>query len=390
MGEGLHGLEVAVPTVADHTAEEAVVGPAHEDAGGVAHLSEGFDVEAEFFGGGDAVGHAFVEAVEAVDEEDLMGFDGEFVDVEFAFSGFEVVVGGLDGFAFEEVEEVLVDEFEVEGLRGFVVVVAEFILGMHFEVEEVVVDVDGDEFVAVGAEGFAEFDGGGGFSGGGGSGDDGDADFGEAFDDAFGAAFDFVGVALFAVFDEVGESSGADDGVEAVDGFALVVHVPAEDFVDFFVGDVVGGFEVVEAGGALLGAFVAVDDVGAGGFDVSVFDEGGLDEVLDVFYGGDVSGGEGFEEGVFDLEGEIFGDGAIGASDGGGSLEDGGGDAVAVIGNGVPVAFYNFTDGARGIAHDFFSGFSHRFPGSLRVCGGVWGGASCGGLWPQFAGCVHG
>ena len=151
VGERLLGLEVPVPGVADHAAEEAVVGPAHEGALGVLDLSEGLDVELELLGVRGGLGHLAVEAVEGVDEEDFVLGEGHLVDVQFALAGLEVVVGGLDGLAFEEGGDVFVDELEVEGVGRLVVVVAELVLGVLLEVEEVVVEVDGLDMMPVSA-----------------------------------------------------------------------------------------------------------------------------------------------------------------------------------------------------------------------------------------------
>ena len=215
---------------------------------------------------------------------------------------------------------------------------------MLLEVEEVVVEVDGLEFHAGLGELLADLDGGGGLAGGAGARDDDHADFGQAVDDQLGAGLDFLVVAVFAGGDELGEAAVGDDLVDAVDGLAAVVHVPAEDFVDLLVGDVVGGLELVGALGAGHGAFLAVADVGAGGGGVAGVDEGFLDDVLDLLDGGRGARAVLGAELLLDEYGEAFGFVVVGAADGAGGLEDGGGDAPAVVGDDRAVAFDDLGD----------------------------------------------
>ena len=91
-----------MPAVADHAAQEPVVRPAHERAVRVAELAEGLDVEPELLFRLDALGHLVVQAVQAVDQQDLVLPEPQLVHVQLALAGLEVVVRRLDGLAVQQ------------------------------------------------------------------------------------------------------------------------------------------------------------------------------------------------------------------------------------------------------------------------------------------------
>ena len=390
-GHGFEGGVAAELVVADEAADEAVVGGGDAVVGVEVELGEGADVNFEFALGGDGFGEAGVEAVDAFEDDDLVGGEGEGFAFEFHAAGFEVEAGHVDGLAGVEGVEMLVEEGEVDGFDVFEVVVAFFVAGGVFAVDEVVVDGDGDGSEAVDAELDGEAFGEGGLAGGGGSGDEDVADVVAAGGDFVGDAGDFLFVEGFGDADEVGAFFGGDDFVEASDGVDVEDAAPLFVFLvdleedglgakgrnaggdgavgelddeagvvgdEFDVGDGAGGVGK-RAVGEVGEAFAGVDDDFAG---VAVFEEVGFVDLVLFLEVGEGGGVEGFaaEDGV------IGGDEFVEAL--AEEVEVGLGNAfVAVAGEGaVEAGAEGVFDGEGGVGEEIFDGF-----GEEEVCGGA-------------------
>ena len=378
-----------MPAVADHAAQQAVVRPAHEQALVVAHLAERLDVELELLLVRGALGHLAVQAVQGVDQQDLVRRQLHVVDVELPLAGLEVVVRRLDRLAFQQRGDVLVDQLQVQGVRRLVVVVAEFVLGMLLEVEEVVVDVQRQELLARLGQLLADLDRGGGLARRAGPGDEEHPRFREALDELLGAGADFHVVALFAGGDQFGELAGGDEFVEAFHGFAAVVHVPAQHLVDLLVRDVVGGFELVGPLGARHLPLVAVEDVGPRRLGVAFLDQDFLDDVLGFLDRRNAAGAVGPLQLLLDQRGQPVGFGAVAAAHGRRRLEDGRADAVPVVGHRGAVAFHDLLDDAHASSCCGSGWFLNRSRGSLPASGCAWDGASCAAPSPRSGGCAR-
>ena len=78
-----------------------------------------------------------------------------------AFSGLEIVVGDAHLLAVDQALQVLVDQRQVQRLWRFEIIVAELVLGMQFQVKEIVVDVERNQAESNGREALAQLDGAG-------------------------------------------------------------------------------------------------------------------------------------------------------------------------------------------------------------------------------------
>ncbi len=91
------------------------------------------------------LGHGRVQTVQAVDQDDVIGPDAHRRDLVVALARLEIIVGDAHLLAGDEPHQVLVDQPQVQGLRGLKVIVAELVLGVQLQVKEIVVHVEGHQ-----------------------------------------------------------------------------------------------------------------------------------------------------------------------------------------------------------------------------------------------------
>ena len=130
--EGLTGIITPVPGVAHHAAQQANVGPAQEFTIPILDLAQAFDIKLEFICGGHAVGHGAIQAMKAVEQKNLILFEFQWIGLDFPLSGFEIVSGHLNRFALEKLCEMTIDEFQIQSLGSFKIVITKFIFWMKF------------------------------------------------------------------------------------------------------------------------------------------------------------------------------------------------------------------------------------------------------------------
>ncbi len=83
--------------------------------------------------------------MQAVDQDHLVGAHSQRRHIELAFARLEIVIREQDLVAGDEPLEVFVDQGQIKRLGRLEIVIAVLIPGMHFQVVEVVVDVQGHE-----------------------------------------------------------------------------------------------------------------------------------------------------------------------------------------------------------------------------------------------------
>ena len=108
-------------------------------------LQQGLDVELELPLIGNVSGHFRVEPVQAVDQDDLVLVQTHGGMLGVGFPGFEIIKRNAHLFSLEKLGQVLVDQLHIQGLRSFKIVIAKLIFGMHFKVEEIVINVESDQ-----------------------------------------------------------------------------------------------------------------------------------------------------------------------------------------------------------------------------------------------------
>ena len=81
--------------------------------------------------------------MQAVYQQDLVLRQAQLVDVRAArMPGLEIVVRRHDRPAVQQLAKMLVDELKIQRRRSLVIVVAELVLRVLVQIEEIIVDVD--------------------------------------------------------------------------------------------------------------------------------------------------------------------------------------------------------------------------------------------------------
>lgn len=260
-GEGVFGGPAAVCGIADDAADEAGVRGRDTVVAVNIELGKGGDVDAEEAVVRAGGAEAWVEAVDALGDDELIGLEGDGGALG-TFTGDEIEVREVNSFAVDEGVEVEIKEREVEGIDRFEIGLAEFVAGGLIAVEEVAVHFEGEGADTMGEELDGEAFGEGGFAGGGRAGDEDDFDSVVVGGDASGDISDFAFVEGFANEDGFAGGAVADDGVDLADMFdaeeAEPVTVFAEDGIEF---GGVTGFEE----SALVAARVLEDEASVDG-----------------------------------------------------------------------------------------------------------------------------
>ena len=143
------------------------------DAVVVVHIQRGqtADVDAVFALLGQSVGELVVQTVDALDDQDVLGAQGEQIAVVLPGALFEVEVGELHRLAVQEPHHVPVELLHIHGPQPLEVVLAVFVPGGVLPVFEVVVGGDGVGAHPPGQQLGRQAVGEGGLSRGGGTGD---------------------------------------------------------------------------------------------------------------------------------------------------------------------------------------------------------------------------
>ncbi len=335
----------AMRRVALHAPHQAQVRPANVAAIGTLHLEQRLDVQRKALVRIDPLHHRTIEAVQAVDKDDVIGADLHRRLIELALAGLEIIVGDPHLLARDQGLEMLVDQGQIERLRRLIVIVAELVHRVLFEVVKVVVHRERDQPEAHVHQQVAEFDGGGGFAGGGGPGHDGKANLTASLMDHVRSQRDVILVRLIGFGDDLRKLAPRDALVELVHGLHAVIDAPVEHLIDLAPGDVLPGqclvlLPLLPASGAL----VAVEDIGLGSARMAVLDQDSLDDVLDVLHvWDDTFGGLSFQL-CDDLGRQILGDRAVSPAHRNGGAIDRVGDAVLVKGHNGPCTFDHRSD----------------------------------------------
>ncbi len=166
--------------------------------------------------------------MDAFNDERLVGFELYLAAAVLAHSGYEVVGGDFDAFAFQHSHQVFVEEFEVDGLNGLEVVIALFVSRDMFAIDEVVVEGYGHGPDAVDPQLDVEPLGESGLAGRGRSGDEDDPYLVGALADVVGDLGELFLVKGFGDADDLGGLPPGDEFVEVGDVWA------AEDFPPLF------------------------------------------------------------------------------------------------------------------------------------------------------------
>ncbi len=117
----------------------------------------------------------------------------------------------------------IVDQVQVEGLRRLKVMVAEFVLGVQLQVEEVVVDVECDQAQACPVQGLSELDGRSGFPGRGGPGEDDDPSQRPPLHDHLSCRPDLLLVGPVGLFHDLAEVTSGDARIQALHRREVVI-----------------------------------------------------------------------------------------------------------------------------------------------------------------------
>ena len=183
--------------VPQHAAHQADIGPAGVIAIFELQLQQGFDIELELPLIGNISRHFGVKPMQAVDQDDLILVQTHGGMIGVGFPGFKVIEGNAHFFSLEELRQVLIDQLHVQGLWGLKIIIAKFILWMHLKVEEIVINVECDQFETLFCQMFPDFDGGGGFSAGTGADDEDHPHLVLTIEDQVGSVFNVFTVSCF-------------------------------------------------------------------------------------------------------------------------------------------------------------------------------------------------
>ena len=269
--------------VPQHPAHQPHIRPTGVTSMAVFQLEQGFDVEFELPLVGDVFRHLRVEPVQAVDQDDFFFTEFHWSMLGDAFARLEVIIRNTHFATFKELYQILVDELHVERLGSLKIVIPEFIFGVHFEVVEVVVDVQSDELESEFREMLANFYRRGGLAAG-------RRTRHENHPDLIAPVEDHIG-GVFNVF-VVGSLGGCHNLVQAVmpDGFVqqlnrvnVVRASPVQCLPKFGPGNVPGRHTVtIRAFFPLARAFFAVKDVSLGNLGASILDQYFFDHILNL------------------------------------------------------------------------------------------------------------
>jgi len=227
---------VAMLDVAQHAAHEADVGELGQTLGAAVafeHHVLRFDVELELRAVVDAFGDRRVEAVQAIEQQDLVLLElHRFGAGAAAF--FEAVNGFLDGLAVEQADEVLVQELDVQRLGRFVIAIVDPIGRMLHERPEIIVEVQHQEAQALLLQTLGQLDGRGRLSAGTRAADPHHAQliaFVEAGHDFGGGFVERLLVIAERLFDDPFQLAALHDFVQAGDSVDAARFIPFQDLV---------------------------------------------------------------------------------------------------------------------------------------------------------------
>ncbi len=129
----LQGTATAIITarsIAFHTPHQPQIGPSYIPVVRPLHLQQGLEIDLEFEGIVYILGHIGIEAVQAVDENHLIGVNLQGRMLPMLLSRLKVVIGDAHLFPCNQPLQVLVDQFQVQGLGGLVIIVTVLVFGM--------------------------------------------------------------------------------------------------------------------------------------------------------------------------------------------------------------------------------------------------------------------
>ena len=204
--------------------------------------------------------------------------------VRDALASSEIVIRNANLAPGEKVTQILVYQLHVESLGGLKVIVAKFILGMHFKVVKVVIDVQGNQFKAKLRQVLTYLDGRGGLSARGGTSHKDHANFIPPVEDHVGGVFNVFMIGSFSRGDNFVQAVMPNGFIQKGSCLDVVRASPVQRLPEFWPGDV-SGWHAVAIGAffPLAGSFLAIEDVCLGDLGAAVLNQHLLDEVLDVF-----------------------------------------------------------------------------------------------------------
>ena len=214
------------------------------------HLEQRLQVKTELLLIGHRLSHGRVQTMQAIDENDVAGMKLHRSWFTCSLARLEVVARDAHFFTGDQAGEVLINQRQVQCLGRFEIIIAEFILGVLFQVIEVVIHVERHQVKADPFQMLADLDSGSGLAGGRRTGDDDHTDLVLTAEDQLGCIFHVLVVELFGCGDQLEQLTAGDALVQAFDRVDTLVDGPIENVPDLGPGDVLIGLR------SDLGAFV--------------------------------------------------------------------------------------------------------------------------------------